>query len=81
MMGLILAGTMVLTPNGPTYIAPMGNGNYNIVNDEGITQVRNFNGYQQIVEPNGDTTNIWSQGGKAGIEPILPVGGQDGDGQ
>ena len=74
MMGLILAGTMVLTPTGREYIQPMGNNSYNIWSSDGITQVRDFNGWTQIKTPNGDTTTIWPQERGVGVLPVIPVG-------
>ena len=74
MMGLILAGTMVLTPTGREYIQPMGNNSYNIWSSDGITQVRDFNGWTQIKTPNGDTTTIWPQERGVDVLPVIPVG-------
>ena len=82
MMGLILAGTMILTPTGRAYVQPMGNGSYNIWSNEGITQVRNFNGWEEIKAPNGDTTTIWPDNAReVPIVPVLPIGVEGGDGQ
>jgi hypothetical protein len=77
MMGLILAGAMVLTPTGREYIQPMGNGSYNIWSSDGITQVRDFDGWTQIKTPDGSTTTIWSQERGLEVLPVIPVGEGD----
>lgn len=77
MMGLVLAGAMVLTPTGREYIQPMGNGSYNIWSSEGITQVRDFDGWTQIKTPDGSTTTIWPQESGLEVLPVIPVGEGD----
>jgi len=82
MMGLILAGTMVLTPTGREYIQPMGGDSYNIWSSNGITQVRDFGGWTQIKTPDGSTTTIWPDNAReVPVLPVVPVGTEDGDGQ
>lgn len=74
MMGMILAGTMVLTPQGREYIQPMGKGSYNIWSNEGITQVRDFDGWTQIKAFDGSTTTIWPDNApEAPVLPVIPV--------
>ena len=80
MMGLVLAGAMVLTPTGREYIQPMGGNSYNIWSSNGITQVRDFDGWTQIKTPDGATTTIWPQDGGVEVMPVVPVGTEGGDG-
>lgn len=77
MIGLILAGTMVLTPTGREYIQPMGGNSYNIWSNDGITQVRDFNGWTEIKAPNGDTTTIWPDRGGMDVLPVIPINEND----
>ena len=77
MIGLILAGAMVLTPTGREYIQPMGGDSYNIWSNQGITQVRDFNGWTQINTPDGSTTTIWPQERGLEVLPVIPVGEGD----
>lgn len=71
MMGLILAGALVTGPYGNSYIQPM-DGGYNIINNQGITQVKDYGGYTQIRQPGIGTTNIIDMGGEQVI-PVVPV--------
>jgi len=81
MMGLILAGAMVLTPTGREYIQPMGGNSYNIWSSNGITQVRDFDGWTQIKAPDGATTTIWPDNAReVPVLPVVPVGTEGGDG-
>jgi type IV secretory pathway VirB10-like protein len=80
MMGLVLAGTMVLTPQGRGYIQPMGHGSYNVWSSNGITQVRDFGGWTQVKTPDGSTTSIWPDSEQAmPVLPVLPVEVEDGE--
>lgn len=74
MLTVALLSALVFGPNGgATYIQDMGINGYNIWSSEGITQVRDFQGFEQIVEPNGETTTIYNLDGGVTPVPVLPV--------
>ena len=70
---LVLAAALITTPTGNTFVQPVSNG-YNVWSQEGLTQVRDYNGWQQIKTPDGETTNVIDLGGPSvPIMPIVPV--------
>ena len=72
----VLAGAMIYGPQGDmTYIQDMGINGYNIYSSEGITQVRDFQGFEQVVAPDGSTTTIYDMGVApfAPVAPVVPV--------
>lgn len=73
MIGAVLAGAIITSPQGNQYIQPMGNNSYNIWSSEGITQVRDFNGWQQINEPDGTVIKVIDQGPGIPIVPVIPL--------
>lgn len=81
MMSLILAGTFIFTPQGRIFVQPSGPDSYNIWSSNGLTQVRDFNGWQQIKQPDGTTTTIYPDPGNAPVAPVLPIEMGDGDGE
>ncbi len=69
-----LFSALIFGPNGGmTYIQDMGINGYNIWNSDGITQVRDFQGFEQIVTPSGETTTIYDLGGGVDPVPVVPV--------
>lgn len=82
MMGLILGAALLTGPQGNTYIQPTDNG-YNIWSQQGITTVRDYNGWQQIKQPDGTVRNVIDLAPGAGpdLSPVLgPVLGPEVEG-
>lgn len=80
---LMLGGAIVTGPQGNQYIQPTGNG-YNVWSTNGLTTVRDYNGWEQIRTPDGSTTNIIETvpGGAPNLEPVLgPVMGPEINGE
>ena len=68
------ANTMILGPEGSTYIQDLGVNGFNILDKNGITSVKDYGGYLQIIEPDGSATTIIDSVPNArGVEPALEV--------
>lgn len=81
MNAALLAGALVLGPQGSSYIQPMGVDGYNVWSTDGLTTVRDYQGWQQIVRPDGTATNVidLAPGTTVPALPIIPidVGGEE----
>lgn len=79
MMSFILASALIVGPDGNQFVQSRGDGGYNIWSSEGLTTTWDFDGWQQIRRPNGETTKVIDYGGEIGIEPIIPIelGGEE----
>jgi hypothetical protein len=75
MMGLILAGALVVGPNGNTFVQSRGDGGYNIWSNEGLTTTWDFDGWQQIRRPDGETIKVidYGEGDPVPALPIIPL--------
>lgn len=68
------ANTVILGPEGSTYIQDLGVNGFNILDKNGITSVKDYGGYLQIIEPDGSaTTIIDSVPNTWGVEPAVEV--------
>jgi hypothetical protein len=68
------ANTMILGPEGSTYIQDLGVNGFNILDKNGITSVKDYGGYLQIIEPDGSaTTIIDSTPGVREVEPAMEI--------
>ena len=82
MMAAVLAGALIVGPSGSAYVQPMGINGYNVWTSDGITQVRDFQGWQDVVRPDGSTTKVIDLGNEVPIVPVIPIDvGGDGDGE
>ena len=79
MMGLLVGAVLLTGPHGNTYIQPTDNG-YNVWSQQGLTTVRDYNGWQQIKQPNGTVNNVidLAPGSHPDLAPVLgPVLGPE----
>ena len=82
MIAAILAGALIIGPSGNTFVQPMGINGYNVWSSDGLTQVRDFQRWQEVVRPDGSTTKVIDLGDDIRIEPLIPVEvGGDGGGE
>lgn len=68
------ANTMILGPEGSTYIQDLGSNGFNVLNKNGITSVKDYGGYLQIIKPDGSaTTIIDSVPGAREVQPAMEI--------
>jgi len=68
------ANTMILGPEGSTYIQDLGSNGFNVLDKNGITSVKDYGGYLQIIEPDGSaTTIIDSVPGAREVQPAMEI--------